>query len=268
MLNQDEPDYRRIFLAVALSAIVLIYWQITVEWPRRQELAQFASQQEKKKVQEKANYAKALPAPGKEGEDNPALSREERLKQSPRVVIRSEKIAGSIALKGARFDDLSLQRYRTEVAPDAPKVTLFSPNGDAHGYFAHIGWLAGDAGLKTPDQNTLWKADKTELTPGSTVNLRWDNGQGVTFILAIALDENYMFSIDQKVENTGNAPISVMPYAYLNRTYEIPGTAAFLHEGPLGVINDALEEVTYDTLKEKGNNTFENATGWFGITDH
>lgn len=141
MLNNDEPDYRRIFLAVFLSAAVLIYWQITVEWPRRQALANYAGQQELKRKADKAAYATALPAATKEAEDNPNLTRDERLKQSARITIKSDKLTGSIALKGARFDDLHLARYRETVEKDSPTVTLLSPNGDAGAYFAQAGWL-------------------------------------------------------------------------------------------------------------------------------
>lgn len=267
MLKPDEPDYHRIFLAVFLSAILLVGWQIQVEWPRRQALARYTAAQDMKKLKEKAQHTETMAA-GKDAEDHRALTREQRLSATPRVTVNSEKLSGSIALKGARFDDLSLVNYRQTVEKDSPKVTLFSPNGDAQGYFAHIGWLASDSALRVPDQNTLWKADSRELKSGGTVNLSWDNGQGITFRLSIALDEHYMFAIRQQVENRSGHPVTLMPYAYINRTHEIPRHAVFLHEGPLGVMNDALNEVGYEELKEKGNTVYEDATGWFGITDH
>ncbi len=267
MLKHEEPDYRRIFLAVFLSAILLIGWQIKVEWPRRQALSQFNTVQEHKKEVEKTKHAEALPST-KDPEENLNLTRAERIAVSPRLNVKSDRLLGSIALKGARFDDLAFTMYHDTVEKDSPNVTLFSPNGDEHGYFAQIGWLAADSSVKIPDQNTVWKADKKELTPGEPVNLTWNNGQGLTFTLTINLDEHYMFSVDQKVDNKSGHAVTLMPYAYINRTYESPKKPSFLHEGPLGVVNDSLNEVNYEKLKEKGNAVFDDANGWFGITDH
>ena len=115
------------------------------------------------------------------------------------------------------------------------------------------------------------------------MTLRWDNGEGVTFIQAISLDTNYMFSIRQRVENHSDSDIKIMPYAYINRTYD-PATEVqnikndhpaahprppgnMLHEGPLGVMNGTLNEVTYKELHDKNNVAYENVSGWFGITD-
>jgi len=268
MIKHDEPDYRRVFLAVFLAAIVLIAWQVRVEWPRRQALAHLNVQTTEQHVAEQQRHAEEVPAKeAVEAEDNPALSRAQRLAASPRIAIDSDTLHGSIALKGARFDDLSLVKYRTDVDPQSPEVMLLTPNGDEQGYFVQAGWLASDNSTKVPDQHTLWQADKKELHPGETVTLRWQNGQGVTFVMAISLDENYMFDIAQRVENHADHDITLLPYAYINRTYELPKQAAFLHEGPLGIMEGSLSEVTYKELKEKGNKTYDNASGWFGITD-
>jgi len=267
-MKHDDPDYKRIFLAVFLAAIVLIGWQIKVEWPRRQALAHLNAQMDVQRSEEKIKHVEAVSAKDIEAEDNPSLSREQRIAASRRVAITSDTLKGSISLKGARFDDLTLSKYRETLAPDSPDVLLFSPNGDTNAYFAQTGWLSPDGKTQVPDQNTVWQADKTSLTAGDSVTLHWDNGQHVTFIQSVSLDRNYMFSIAQRVENHSGHDITVLPYAYINRAYEIPAKASYLHEGPLGVMQGSLSEATYKELKEKGNKTFENASGWLGLTDH
>lgn len=263
---KDEPDYKRMFLAIFLAGMVLIGWQALVEWPRRQHLAQYTQMKEYKQKEKQEQYAKNLPS-GTEAEDNSMLTREERLRASARIIIRSETLHGSIALKGARFDDLKLAKYREGLDPLSPEVTLFSPSGDAQSYLAQIGWLAQD-GTLVPDQHTPWQADKHELIAGDTVTLRWNNGQGVAFILAIALDQDYMFSVTQRVENHSGHAIAVIPYAYINRTHEEPPQSnAIIHEGPLGVLQGKLEETSYKDLRDKGNKTYEDVSGWFGMSD-
>ncbi len=267
-MQHEESDYKRLFVTVLIAALVLFSWQALVEWPRRQQLAQFHQQQMQKKQKEQKLYVEQnAPAVGS-ADENATLTRDERLKLSPRLPIRSDTLHGSIALKGARFDDLTLAKYSVDLSPNSPDVTLFSPNGEQHAYFAQAGWVASDGKTKVPTQDTVWQADKKQLAAGEGVTLRWNNGEGQIFVLEIALDANYMFTIRQRVENTAPHAISVAPYAFINRAYTAPETEnIILHEGPLGVMEGALEEISYDRLLNKGNKVFENAMGWFGITD-
>jgi len=264
MLKHDQPDYKRILIAVVLAALVLIGWQSQVEWPRRQALAQLHAAQ---KQEEKALVnAKKTPIKAADEETAP-LSHTERLSASPRVTIASEKLTGSFALTGARFDDLSFTKYRVTVDKGSPNVTLFSPAGDEFAYFAQAGWISADGKTKVPDQRTPWQADKKTLGADDTVNLTWNNGEGVIFHLAVSLDRHYMFTIGQKVENRSGREITVTPYAYVNRVHEASKQALILHEGAVGVMDNVLNEVSYKDLHE-GSKIYENASGWFGITDH
>ena len=263
----QDQDHTRLFIAVFLAGMLLILWQAYVELPRRQQLSQVVVAHQEKKAAEKEAYAERVGEKENARELNESLTREARLALAPRIAIRSEKLHGTLALKGARFDDLTLARYRQTLDASSPEVTLFSPNGDPQGYFAQIGWLSTD-GTKVPDGESLWKADQKELTPHTPVTLRWDNGQGQLFLLRISLDEDYMFSIEQRVENHSARAISVSPFGYINRSFADVGKHyGILHEGPLGVMEKSLEEVEYKALREKGNKSFENAAGWLGITD-
>ena len=268
MKHQNEPDYQRITLAVFLAAIVLIGWQMLVEWPRRQQLAQATVTQAAQQEVVKAEKTKALLEREAESEYNPNLTREQRLATSKRVEIRSEKLHGSLALTGARLDDLTLSKYKVTLEPNSPDVTLFSPNGDKDAYFMQAGWVATDGKTAVPNQHSVWTADKTALTTSSPVTLRWNNGAGVTFVMSLALDADYMFTISQRVENNSGSEITVAPYAYVNRAF--PDTIkhnVILHEGPLGVVDNTLTEVPYKDLREKGNKEYETASGWLGISD-
>ncbi len=266
-MQNDEPDYQRIFFAIFLAAIVWISWQAMVEWPRRQALQQYQATQQQKAVEAKAKAVQEITRTG-EAEENPLLTREQRIALTPRLPVRSDKLHGSIALKGARFDDLTLAEYRETLDPASREVTLFSPNGGEQAYFAEVGWLSSDNTVRVPDSNSMWQADKPVLAPGDTVTLRWDNGSGVTFVLAISLDRYYMFSITQRVENHTGQSIDVLPYAYINRAHqEQPNHYGLWHEGPVGMIGEALEEVGYDELRDENKKTYLTRTSWLGITD-
>lgn len=268
MKNLNEPDYTRVALAIFLAAAILMGWQAFVELPRSQKIAQVVKQQELKQAELKQEKLADVTAKKIDEEFNPNLTREQRLAASKRITIKSERLHGSIALTGARFDDLTLAGYKETLDKNSKEVTLLSPNGDESAYFAQVGWVASDGKTKVPDGKTVWKADKSTLAAGESVNLRWENGAGVTFVLNIALDADYMFRFRQSVENHSASEIKLAHYAYINRFYkETVSHMGILHEGPLGVMQDKIDETTYSDLREKGTKTIENANGWLGVTD-
>jgi len=190
------------------------------------------------------------------------------LKQSPRITINTPRLHGSIALKGGRIDDLTFANYRETLDPKSAEITLLSPSGGQTGYFSDFGWVAAGGATTVPDANTVWQANRTSLTPSNPVTLTWNNGKGVVFKRTIAVDNDYMFTITQRVENAGGQAITLHPYGLVLRR-GTPETTGFyiLHEGLLGVFNGVLQEVDYDDLQEQ--KTIQNKTtgGWIGITD-
>ncbi len=180
------------------------------------------------------------------------------LPASPRVIIDTPKLHGSINLKGARIDDIVLPTYRETIAKDSPPVRLLSPVGTRDAYFAGFGW--NGAGVKTPDANALWTADAKLLTPKTPVTLSWDNGAGQRFRIRFSVDDAYMLTVAQTIENVGAAPISVRTYGYVSRTLDTPPEASgTLHIGPMGVFDGAANyDVSYASLAG-GSNGFWNS---------
>jgi len=288
-------DQKNLILAIVLSVGILLLYQTLIEGPRRERQAAEQAQQAKVAQQQGqvptpgpkgakpapskgAPAAPAAPAAGPQlgvdtsevvgaAGDTPAQRREAALKLSPRLAIRSPRLEGSIALKGARFDDLRLMNYRETIEKGSPKVELLQPGGTEQPYYAEFGWI-GDKSIRTPNAGTVWTADGNRLEPGKPVTLRWDNGEGLIFERRIELDENYMFTVTQRVRNTGDAPVQLAPYGLISRTGK-PKILGFyiLHEGLLGVLDGSLKEVDYDDLVEEGAKRFKSTGGWLGITD-
>jgi YidC/Oxa1 family membrane protein insertase len=186
----------------------------------------------------------------------------------PRVDIGSKSLRGSIALTGGAIDDIVLKGYRETLKPESENIRLFAPSGGPGAYYAEHGWFATDPQIKVPGPDTRWTASGGTLAPGNPVTLTWDNGAGLRFMRTYAVDDNTMFTVTQRVENTGNAAVTLAPYALVNRT-GTPATQGFyiLHEGPLGVFNDTLEEFNYDDVAEAKQIAKTSTGGWIGITD-
>jgi len=190
----------------------------------------------------------------------------EIVSQGERVSITSPSVTGSIALKGGRIDDLILNGYNETLEEGSAKIRLLSPRGTDKAYYAEYGWVG--TGIKTPNKDTLWSADKSVLDPSGPVTMSWNNGEGLTFKRIIELDKDFMFTITQRVENASGQTVTLNPYGLVTRwgTPEVSGLY-ILHEGPLGVFDGVLEELDYDDIVDAGETKFQTTGGWIGFTD-
>jgi YidC/Oxa1 family membrane protein insertase len=276
-------ETRNVIIATCLSLLVVLAWdkfyaaphfekqrQIQAEMQARQaQSAQAPGQQASPSAEPKGSHSNT-PAPAA-----PAVvkkSREEALAESPRVKIDAPAIYGSIALKGARVDDVSFKDYRETVDPKSPNIILLSPLGSPYPYYAEWGYIS-DPGtsLILPGPDTLWQADRDTLTEQSPVTLTFDNGQGLVFRRRIAIDDRYMFTVTESVENKTAQPATIHPYAFVKR-HGRPESANYsvLHEGFVGIIGDSgIQQIKYANIEkeEHASKSFGGTRGWLGLTD-
>lgn len=192
----------------------------------------------------------------------------EAVRQDSRIHIKNASLTGSIRVKGARFDNLLLEKYKQTLEIDSPDVKLFAPAKTAAPYYAEFGWLSSDSSLRMPDHNTVWTVRGGELTPETPVVLEWNNGQGLKFIRKISLDADYMFNIQQDVENDTGRTVTLYPYGLINRKTENANpSASVVHEGLIGVVDNNLKEIKYKDLIDEKAKEFKTAQGWAGFSD-
>lgn len=273
-------EHKNVILAIILSFTILFGWSYffgsPMDQPRQQQTATNTA------ANTAAPQTPATPgaptAPGGTSVPAAPAAREDALRSAPRVTIETPSIAGSISLLGGRIDDVKLLNYRETVNPTSPNIVLLSPAGSAHPYYADFGWVTeGGASVAVPSPSTEWTASADKLTPASPVTLTWDNGAGLTFRRVIAVDDKAMFTVTDSVENTGETPVTLFPYALVSRK-GLPSSQNFylLHEGMIGVPGAAgLQEISYSSMSKEdplpGGGTgviFRDETGGFlGMTD-
>jgi len=201
---------------------------------------------------------------------------------APRVDIATDRLSGSISLQGGRIDDLKLNDYRDTLDEDSPIVSFLTPSGEPNAYYALYGWAPG-AGL-TPDQvpgaNTLWTVEGNDtLTTDAPIVLAWDNGNGQVFRRTISVDDNYLFTVKQSVENNGSSAISLAPYGTLTRHGEPADMKNFfiLHEGAMRQGEKERNDIDYSDIADYGADPVwgrraeaeeVSSNGWMGFTDH
>src|SRR5665213_3391263 len=275
-------DNKNTILAIVLSAIVLIGWQFFFAMPQEKaKQEKLASEQLVQKQQQQSQPAQTAtpattpagpaPVPGQPNEAAVNASRDAALARSPRVAIETGSVQGSIALKGARIDDLSLVKFRETVDPKSPPIVLLSPSGGPEPFYAEFGWTgAAGANTKLPASDTVWTQQGSgALSVSHPVTLTWDNGQGIEFRRTISVDDKFLFTLKDEAINKGTSPVTLYPYALISR-HGTPKTLGYyiLHEGLVGVLgSEGLQEYTYKKIEEKKELSFDVTNGWLGFTD-
>ena len=217
-----NSDNKNLVLAIALSILVIVGWNYFYGWPQMQRARQAQTQaQTTDGTPPVAGVTGAASPTVTNGQlpatPNPAgpevlRSREQALAETPRVALDTRSLSGSIALKGARIDDVSLKNYRVTTDPGSANIELLSPSGSPHPYYAEVGFV-GQPGstMPLPGPDTVWTADGDRLTTDKPLTLTWNNGQGLTFRRVIGVDDQYMFTVKDSVANAGAAPVTLFP---------------------------------------------------------
>jgi YidC/Oxa1 family membrane protein insertase len=265
-----QHDNKNFILAIVLSMAIIFGWQYFYAVPtQKQAETQTTSQGTTTKPLEQPGATVPGTSP------SAIIPRETAIASAKRIKIDTPVIDGTINLTGAQFDDIRLKNYRETVDPKSPEIALLSPSGTKGGYFAEQGFVpAAGTTAKLPDPKTEWQAPADAvLAPGKPVTLTWDNGEGLVFTRTISVDDDYLFTVKQDIANKTAAPVSLFPYARLQRqgTPKVDGIYV-LFEGLIGVLNGKLQEIHYSDLKDaeradEKKIALDATGGWMGFTD-
>ena len=251
-------ENRNLILAVVLSALVLFGWTFASEkfFPAPKAPPAATAAAGAGQATPGANVPVAAPAG-----PQPA---EAIVSQGARVAIETPRLKGSINLTGARFDDLVLTDHTVSLPPSKP-IRLFAPSGSKDAYFAGYGWVGPGA----PPADAQWTASAATLSPGKPVTLSWRSPQGLIFQQIVSVDDNFLFTVEQRVANASGSPVALRAFGYVNRTGRGPEKDAFnLHVGPIAVLDGTLREgdISFDKLRDNGPQTINSKGGWLGFT--
>ena len=270
------PENRNLLMAVVLSMIVLLGWQIFVIQP---EMEKEAAEQERiaaEMAQSAATANESGQPSASAASGTPAIINNtapaKAVDTAKRIVIDAPLVRGSFSVRGARLDDVILTSYNETLDENSENIHFLKKTSSDTPFFAEFGWSSSDSGQTMPSADSLWSADRDVLSPATPVTLTWDNGQGLQFTRRISINDDYLFVFEDSVTSSLPGDITLYPYGLVRR-HGTPATTGMyiLHEGPLGVFDETLSEEDYDDLRDAGaagiKMTPETAGGWVGITD-
>jgi YidC/Oxa1 family membrane protein insertase len=252
-------DSKNVIAAISLSAAVIILYSLFFQ-PDPELIKENLAKQ--KKIEQNTD----TPSLDK-NENFTKLSRQDALKENDRVLFENNSVIGSISLKGATIDDLIFKEYNLELNGN-DKVTLLSPRNVDDGYLIESGFVTTNKNIDVPDASTIWTiSGNNKLTNNNPIKLSWSNSQGITFEKHISLDDQFLFTVKEKIINKSDKSYNFYSYGQIIRN-KIPKISGFyiLHEGFLSVLDDELIEEDYDDIQEK-KFTRTAQEGFVGISD-
>ena len=251
-------NQKNLLLAVVFSLVILIGFDFFFA-PKKSEI---------NKVQVNENISEETLDKNTPSIDSSLIKKSNEIKSSEkRIKFKANRIEGSINLFGATIDDIILSDY-FQTIEKKKKIQVLQQENSNSPYFLRMGWASTDKSIELPDKNSLWKANKENFN-NEKIKLEWSNNKGLKIIREISFDENFMITITDEVINGTSGKIDLTNFSYLRRkNYEPENKFFILHEGPLGVFNDTLKEVSYDELHENKEIVESTKNGWIGYTDH
>jgi YidC/Oxa1 family membrane protein insertase len=185
--------------------------------------------------------------------------------ESKYIVLENDHIKLTFSSRGLLFNDLILKKY-TDVGEN---VRLLEAEK-----FVSIGWLSAVGNIEVPGEDTLWNvenasdsSDDINKNNKNRITLYYDNGISAKFKVVLTLDEKYLLTVEQIVENNLDSKILVQPLWRIEKKIgEVKNrNDLFSFNGGLGVFDDKIYEVKTKKLKSNSREFFNPA--WAGITD-
>lgn len=261
MNNKDDYN-KRIIIATILSTILMVLW---IRYYGKKTIPAEVLQAQKEVKQEQVIETKEEEKIGTEIQQEEISFNENEVLEEKLLNIDTEKLKGSINLRGLVFDNLILENYKQEIGSNE-KVKLLSKQNSDDAYFVKFNWESEDKNLDLPNINTLWSSNSATLTINKPVILSYKNKQGLTFQLIITLDSNYMFEFRQVVINPTESTYIIKINNQISRKNAILDRSVSVHEGFIGSFNKELEEIKYKKI-EKRDYDFKKGFSWAGWSD-
>ena len=165
-------DNKNVFIAIALSMSVLLFWAAFFEQPApiNNDIAQ-------KKID---NKNETIIAPNiNETLKVKTISRQEAVNKTERIKIENSSITGSLSLEGGLIDDVSFKNHKQNLKNNL-NVEFLNPAQTENGFYVETGWTSIGNKIKVPSNKSIWKVKGNKvLSDKEPIILEWNNGNGI-----------------------------------------------------------------------------------------
>ena len=166
----------------------------------------------------------------------------------PTYEIASDKITARV--QGLRISDIDLVDYKATAKNDETVKLLNGENA-----FAEIGVVG--VGTTAPAADTVWKTDGDVYT--------WRNADGVKFNRTVTIDNGYVITINDEIENNTKKDFSFAPYARIQRENNSVSSAG-VYTGLVVYANGDIEHNDWRAIAKKPR-AYTTTYGFAGFVD-
>ena len=139
-------DNKNVFIAVALSMSVLLFWGAFFEKPKPIDQNKLSK---KEKIENNSKSNIDITPSVNQLIKKTKISRKDSVLKSKRVKIENEKIIGSLSLEGAIIDDISFKNYKKDIKKDG-NVSFLNPKETEDEYYIETGWTSIGNSIEVP----------------------------------------------------------------------------------------------------------------------
>jgi YidC/Oxa1 family membrane protein insertase len=261
-------EHFRLFIAIGLSLLVFIVWNVLFVDKEKGKLPQQAIQaeqqlnktagiKEKQKIPEKTPPLK-IQLPSKESAAKP-------IKPSRTITVNLPLYTAKISEKGAVFKSVVLKKYRETIDPNSPFYEMINPDlsqgtvriGFAGNSFQGIGDAIFSVNLEKDSVDIKNKAKE--------ISFSWTSPKGVvvekTYLFS---PETYVISLGVTIKNGSDQPIKDNLTLSLLKTAP-ESVSRYGFEGPSALINNKLEQIKTKKIKKQA--VYPGKLTWIAVQD-
>ena len=148
-------DNKNVFIAIALSMSVLLFWGAFFETPKQVKNENSAKQLEK-------NQSNTITPTINETQIIKKISRNDSINSSKRIKIENNNIVGSLNLQGGLIDDISFKNHKQNIENNK-NIEFFNPAQNENGFYVETGWTSIGSKIKVPSKNSIWSVNGNNI---------------------------------------------------------------------------------------------------------
>ncbi len=256
-------DQMRLLLALVLSFLVFMLWNVFFgqEAPQKKPVPQL--QEEAKKEEKTESEAKpAAPSAGtKPVLESAVAPKPER--PARQLMVETPLYKAVLSEKGGGISSFSLKKYRAAAANDSPLMNLFPENGSLDGLLVGLS-STGVSGFEKELFQFNLSGDHLSLSDGTrevVFSFKDDGGFQLEKVYRFSAD-SYVIGFEVRLVNGTSQPIKESLLVALKNVFaEKNKSTAF--EGPSLLLNRSLETIPIDEIAKK--NSLSGQIGWVAL---
>ncbi len=261
-------EHARLFIAIGLSLLVFIGWNILFVDKQKEKLPQQAIQAE-----QQSNKTSGIKGKQKTPRETTLLKTTPSLKEIASVPIKPSRMitvnlpfyTAKISEKGAVFKSFVLNKYRKTIDADSPLLDMINP--DLSQGTVRIGFAGNSLqGIDDAIFSVNLEKDSVDIkNKAKEISFLWTSPKGVvvekTYLFS---PETYMISLDVTIKNGSDQTIKDnLTLSLLKMTSDSVSRYGF--EGPSALINNKLEQVKIKKIKKK--DVYPGKLTWISVQD-